>query len=100
MSLYAVVLICNAIANPCNEETSLREVIAVSPSPDEKSCFATADLMRGKVVHDVGEIVVVFCRVVPESNGSRFGGTKGAPAIGHVGPGIGGNAAHSGGKSR
>ena len=96
MSLYAVVLICAAM-NPCTEETSLREIIAPSPSPDERSCFLSADNMRAKAVRDPGEVAVAFCRVVPEASGSRFGGGRGAPAaVGHSGPGVGGNAAHSG----
>ena len=97
MSLYAVVLVCAAL-NPCTEDTSLREVIAATPSPDERSCFAMADNMRAKAVRDPGEVAVAFCRVVPESNGSRLGGARGAPAaVGHAGPGVGGNAAHSSG---
>ena len=47
MSLYAVVLVC-ALSSPCSEETSIREIIAPSPAPNEHACFLTADNMRAK----------------------------------------------------
>ena len=96
MSLYAVVLVC-ALSSPCSEETSIREVIAPSPAPNEHACFLTADLMRAKTPLGPGEIARAFCRYVPEAGGSLFGGRAvgPAPSIGHSGhPGVGGSAQH------
>ena len=72
MSIYAVVLICR-LGSPCGEETSLREIIAPSPSIDELSCFATADTMRAKAIVKPGEVAIAYCREIPTTPDARYG---------------------------